>query len=848
LVFVKSILICYKGNPRNPEKQGGTEELRRERWEASSMNPKHTEPAGGHPKFRKQSEFIANLCASVREGSTQELQEVALLFWRKYPQISLTFARRVLLALERLDVPAQRFESSLLAVLARCYLRSGKAEQAYEYVVAAQRIMPPDAPQALVCQVGELEVTACLACSKLAAAQDAYQRLEDYAQAVCGGLNSAQLCRGARLSLAAGDLPQASARAHRAMERAVTDEQRCQAQLSALKIEECRDGDIRRELIQLVALEHSLRMKVRSPLSAETRVQLLCRLSHAFLCQGKLNQAAQRLRKIDLRRGGASCAPEFLAAALAIANEHFTEARRHLELFECQSSVELCQTEYLGQRFKLLMLYQMIDGAKQGLDEAEEFYRLCEATQHPLLRQVACLLFSSSLIAAGDQKRAERLLQESELQTTRHKTLRLLHGCLFALCTVDDAVVTMGITGLSLGDLIDLFSDEDTSFALLFLAHAQPAFLKLLLAQGMEGALSSSAQQLLEARLAYARSLLAERGSGPDQPARTLNKASCAEFEIVSSDQILIPSLNPWDPAFISDSALEGGHALRIQLFGGLQVRRRGIRLDLERLRRNKVRSLITILALARGKEVSRSVIVERLWPQQENEHSLNSFYVAWSALKAAFLTEGPKLPARLCSPELFPFSSAGGRCVLLTEYCGLDLDDFDRLVLRIKDAIYRGQDERCFRFADELLSLYQGEVLPADGESDELYQARLHYQKAFVEMMLLVARRALTRRQTALALPFIERGLTADSSCEELYRLAMHTYALEGRRDDSLRSYYRCRRNLAQELGIEPSPELTELFIRLISMSSQTDYSAAELQKRLEAADKPERELVSVS
>jgi len=401
------------------------------------------------------------------------------------------------------------------------------------------------------------------------------------------------------------------------------------------------------------------------------------------------------------------------------------------------------------------------------------------------------------------------------LQTTQHKALRLLRGGLAALCSdKEDA----GANPLS--SLTDLLSDDDTALVLLFLVRAHPSFIRLLTAEGLEGALSASAQQLIGA------------GALQQLPA------------------VLMPSADPEegasgpDPVTILRSAFsEPGtdQALRIQLFGGLQLHRQGQRLELDCSRRNKVHDLIVILALARGREIAREEIIGALWPHQEDAHTLNSFYVVWNALKTVFLADGPKLPIRLCPPERFPFSNAGGRCALLTEYCDLDLDRFDQQAFHLKNAVIRGDDERCFKLADELMATYQGKVLPADPGGEELAQVRLAYQNTFVEMMLLVARHALTDRRSALALPYIERGLTADPSCEELYRLAMHTYALEGRRDDSLRSYYRCRKNLARELGIEPSPELTELFIRLISMSPQADYPAAELIKRLEGADAEE-------
>jgi len=768
----------------------------------------------------KQSEFITELGALVREGSSADLQEAALQFWSQYPQVSLTFARRIVSALERLEIPARRFEASLLMILARCYLRCGRTEQAGEYIVAARRIMPVDAPHAFVQQAEELEVTIWLACSELAAAQYAYQRMRDYSQRTCGGLSCAQSLIGARLSFALGDLPQAIRRARRAVERAVTDEQRCQAQLVVLHLEGYVRGDIREELIQLVALEHTQNRKDHALFSAPVRSRLLSQLSCAFICQGKLDQAAHRLGKVAAHSAEVFCSPELLAAALETAKDHPTEARRHIKRFERRSTVGLSQAEHLDRRFVILLLYQMLDGAKPGLDDAEELYQLCELTQHLWLYQRACVLFASALIAAEELSRARQVLEESGLDRAQHKTLHLLYLCLRALCATDETRVISE-------DMKGLLADEDSAYIVLFLAQVHPAFIELLLAQDLEGSLAPSTQQLVHAHVAYIR------------------RKRQSTIQVTHGAPVCSSS---GASAFVEDAVLDADRALRIQLFGSLQVRRRGVRLDLERLRRKKVRSLIITLALARGREVSRDALMAEMWPCKEQPCSLNSFYVVWNALRKVFQPEGPRLTAREFAPEWFPFSNAGGRYSLLTEYCSLDINDFDRLVLRISDAIHRGMLDQSLQFTDELLVVYQDKLLPADLDNENLKQARLFYQQAFVETIMLVARKLLLRRDTARAIPFIERGLAADRSCEELYRLAIHAYALEGRRGDSVRMYYQCRKNLKRDLGIEPSQKLTDLFIRLLSLPAKADYSVTEVRKHLGTAAELESRAASAA
>ncbi|MCL2881999.1 MAG: bacterial transcriptional activator domain-containing protein [Coriobacteriia bacterium] len=797
------------------------------------------------PHVRRQAEFITYLCDLVGKGNAEDFQEAALTFWSAYPRISPTFARRVVMALERQGVPDCCFDPSLLTILARCYFACDQGEKACEHLGAAQKIAPAETSFELACLIGELEVNIRLARSQIEAAQVAYKRLENVSRHAHGGLTSDQLLLGVRISFVQGDLPEAAHRVAQAVKIARSDEQRCRAQLVALKIDEYVDGDIKHELIQLVALEHFQHIRSHSPLSAETQAQLYYRLSSAFLAQGRFTQAIVRLRKTGVRMAWPFGMPELLAAALALADGHPAQARRHLEFLDCQSVVGLTQAEHFERQLRILFVSQTLEGAEHDFDKAEELFRLCEAAAPLPLRQRACLLFASSLIAAGEHGRACRLLQESELQATHHKAMRLMYGCLSALCGAEDKATGAGIVGPSLGYLADLLSDEDTTAVILHLTKVHPPLIGLLVAQGLERALPPPVWNRLGPRIkavqcAYRARLPAGHVPAGDRLLEAAGLPSLITPASVQTHELVLPSASNM-PGFVRECYRGQERDLQILLFGSLQIHKQGVRLDLEHVRRNKIRDLIIILALARGREVSRERLIEELWPRQDSARSLNSFYVVWNALKTVFLADEPRFPARSYSPEHFPFSSARGRCCLLTDYCNLDLDDFDRLVRSIKDAVRQGQGEQCFKFADELMVVYQDEVLSADFEGERLDHVRLHYQKLFVEVMLLVARLALTQRQAGAALPFIERGLAADHSCEELYRLAMHAYALEGRRDDSLRSYYRCRKNLACELGIEPSAELNELFAQLVSPSYPTRRQAGD-PPRLSASSQVEK------
>jgi len=67
-------------------------------------------------------------------------------------------------------------------------------------------------------------------------------------------------------------------------------------------------------------------------------------------------------------------------------------------------------------------------------------------------------------------------------------------------------------------------------------------------------------------------------------------------------------------------------------------------------------------------------------------------------------------------------------------------------------------------------------------------------------------------------ALAALERAITVDPDCEELYRRLMRLQADLGDPDAVRRTYRRLRAHLLNELDVEPDPTSQELFQRLLA------------------------------
>jgi DNA-binding SARP family transcriptional activator/tetratricopeptide (TPR) repeat protein len=173
-------------------------------------------------------------------------------------------------------------------------------------------------------------------------------------------------------------------------------------------------------------------------------------------------------------------------------------------------------------------------------------------------------------------------------------------------------------------------------------------------------------------------------------------------------------------------------------------------------------------------------------------------------------------------------FAGAGGE-VIVTRPAGyllpgeprldLDLDRFTAIVAEARDAAARGNPQAAVACYDEALGLWRGAALGgasgpfAETQAKRLEEMRLRAAEDRVEALLACGQHADVigeLAQTVAEHPLRERPYGH-------LMVALHRC---GRRGDALRVYQDLRRHLVDELGLEPSPELRQLQLRLLGGS----------------------------
>ena len=244
---------------------------------------------------------------------------------------------------------------------------------------------------------------------------------------------------------------------------------------------------------------------------------------------------------------------------------------------------------------------------------------------------------------------------------------------------------------------------------------------------------------------------------------------------------------------------------LSFRVLGPFAVRRGSWTVDDAAWQRRIAQRVVRMLLVQRPHPVPEDVIFEALWPDRAPAAARRSLQVAVSCARAALDPPGAQ-------QSVLEGSGRAYRLVL-GERDMVDADVFlaaAERALQAPAASRRGQLERA-------AELWGGDPLPEERYADwaAVFRERLIDRYADVLSALTDACEAQDDRPAAQAAA--RRLVELDPLDEAAHRRAMLAYARAGRRAHALRQFLECRKQLVEELGLEPSEATTSLQRRIL-------------------------------
>lgn len=237
--------------------------------------------------------------------------------------------------------------------------------------------------------------------------------------------------------------------------------------------------------------------------------------------------------------------------------------------------------------------------------------------------------------------------------------------------------------------------------------------------------------------------------------------------------------------------------ARTVRVLGDLSVDGLDLRAGLDR----KARTLVRLLALARGRAVPTDALVEAIWPDRPPARPADQVAVLASRVR------------RLLGRDAVENVDAGYRLAGVH----LDLDELETVVAETERRLDQGRPTAAVVTARIALALVRGPVGDPDADTD---WARADHAGA--SRLVQRARRAATeafQRAGAWtdAWELAHADLLADPYDEIAARAVMRAEAAAGRPARALKTYADLRAVLVDELGADPHPETESLHAELL-------------------------------
>lgn len=240
---------------------------------------------------------------------------------------------------------------------------------------------------------------------------------------------------------------------------------------------------------------------------------------------------------------------------------------------------------------------------------------------------------------------------------------------------------------------------------------------------------------------------------------------------------------------------------MEFQLLGPVEARDGARRIALSG---TKMHTVLAVLLLARGRVVSDGRLSELLWGWNAPS--------TWNAQIYTYISRLRKL----LGPEVDLVRRQPGY-QLVADGAHVDLVEFERLERLGRRALEERRFTQAAETLQQALDLWQGPALAnvtphlAEAELPQLEEARTSALEHRIEADLALGRHGrLTSELTRLVSEFPVRERLRAQLMAALYRC--------GRQAEALRAYHEGREVLAEELGVDPGPDLTGAYQSLLS------------------------------
>jgi DNA-binding SARP family transcriptional activator len=253
-----------------------------------------------------------------------------------------------------------------------------------------------------------------------------------------------------------------------------------------------------------------------------------------------------------------------------------------------------------------------------------------------------------------------------------------------------------------------------------------------------------------------------------------------------------------------------GERPIKINIFGAVAIEGRNGVVDADLLAGQRARAAFAYLVVHRARPVSREGLAEAIWPGETPPTWASAVRSALTRVRAvlraagvpeALETDGTMVRLRLPDDVEVDIELAG----IAVRAAEAQLDDAASTTDVLQAA----------RFA---VGVLDAPLLP-DLDREWVDELRRAMYLLLLRAFEALATTAMTVGELGEAIEASERAIAFEPLRESAYRCLMLAHRRAGRRGEALRVYERIRLQLADELGVSPSPETQAVYLALLDV-----------------------------
>ena len=218
-----------------------------------------------------------------------------------------------------------------------------------------------------------------------------------------------------------------------------------------------------------------------------------------------------------------------------------------------------------------------------------------------------------------------------------------------------------------------------------------------------------------------------------------------------------------------------------------------------------KGKSIFKYLIAHRDRPISKEVLMDLIWPETPPEAARNNLNVAIYGLRQSLRQAGLSESTILYQDD----------CYLLNPELTIwvDVEAFNAHVARARDYEENGDLVAAMQEYRLAEALYTGDYLEDDRYEDWPLAQRHSLKETYMAVAQRLCQSYYEQGDFTACVAEAHKVLAADSCRETAHRWIMLCYAQQGQRYLAIRQYQDCVDALDDELGVEPSPETTQLY-----------------------------------